>query len=49
MAESQKSRIMCLDDGGCLVGIISLSDIAQRDGTRIAQTIRGVTEREVRT
>jgi CBS domain-containing protein len=49
MGERQKSRIMCVDDEGALVGVISLSDIAQRDGARIAQTIREVTGREVRT
>lgn len=48
MGQKQKSRIMCVDDDGVLVGVISLSDIAQRDGARIAQTMQAVTGREVR-
>lgn len=49
MAQKHKSRIMCLDDGGRLVGIISLSDIAQHvDGAHALETFRQVTEREVR-
>lgn len=48
MGQKQKSRIMCIDDDGVLVGVISLSDIAQRDGARIAQTMQAVTGREVR-
>ncbi len=48
MAEEQKSRILCTDDSGHLVGIISLSDIAQReDARRVGDTIRRVTRREV--
>src|SRR5262245_39297718 len=35
MGSEQKSRILCVDDDGALVGVISLSDIAQRDGARI--------------
>src|SRR5262245_15465959 len=31
MAEHQKSRMLCLDEAGHLVGVISLSDIAQRE------------------
>jgi CBS domain-containing protein len=31
MGERHVSRIMCVDDQGCLVGIISLSDLAQYD------------------
>jgi CBS domain-containing protein len=47
MGKHQKSRIMCLDDAGHLVGVISLSDIAQHErGARAAQTMRQVTERE---
>jgi CBS domain-containing protein len=42
MAESHRSRIMCLDEGGRLVGIISLSDIAQLaqmgDGESLPET-----------
>jgi CBS domain-containing protein len=49
MAENHKSRIMCLDPGGHLVGVISLSDIAQQgDPHRAGQTLRGVSEREAR-
>jgi CBS domain-containing protein len=49
MGTNQKSRIMCVDNGGRLVGVISLSDIAQReDGARASQTLRRVSEREAR-
>jgi CBS domain-containing protein len=47
MGTQQKSRIMCLDDAGRLVGVISLSDIAQREkGDWAARTMKQVTERE---
>lgn len=47
MSEHRKSRIMCVDRAGCLVGIISLSDIAHLDSDRqVAQTMRDVTDRE---
>ena len=49
MGNKQKSRILCTDESGQLVGIISLSDIAQRDQGGVAQTMRAVTEREART
>ena len=49
MGNKQKSRILCTDESGKLVGIISLSDIAQRDTGGVAQTMRAVTEREART
>ena len=49
MARAQKSRIMCIDDAGRLVGVISLSDIAQREkGARASQTLREVSAREAR-
>jgi len=49
MAEHRKSRILCVDDEGVLVGVISLSDIAQvEDGAAAADTLRQVTDREVR-
>ena len=49
MSKNHKSRIMCVDQGGKLVGVISLSDIAQReDPGRAAQTLRNVSEREAR-
>jgi CBS domain-containing protein len=47
MSERQKSRIMVLDDDGALIGVISLSDIAQRDSDRhAARVLREVSERE---
>lgn len=47
MRTAQKSRIMCTDAQGCLVGVISLSDIA-RSGPddRAAGTLRAVAMRE---
>jgi CBS domain-containing protein len=45
MAENHKSRIMCLDDEGRLIGIISLSDIAQLVGDA-SETLRQVSDRE---
>lgn len=50
MAENHKSRIVCLDERGGLIGVISLSDIAQHErGGRAAETLRDVSERETRT
>lgn len=47
LAKHKKSRIMCVDDADRLVGVISLSDIAQLDEDRqVARTLREVTERE---
>ena len=49
MAKNQKSRIMCIDKNGELVGIISLSDLAQHEsGSGPAETLRQVTTREAR-
>jgi CBS domain-containing protein len=48
MAEHRKSRIMCLDDDDQLVGIISLSDIAQFDGGHAATTLNEISRRETR-
>ncbi len=49
MAAHHKSRIMCVDENDVLVGVISLSDIAQREsGTRASRTLREVSEREAR-
>jgi CBS domain-containing protein len=49
MAQNHKSRILCVDDQRKLVGIISLSDIAQHEpGPRASETLRQVSEREVR-
>lgn len=47
MAERQVSRIMCVDEEGVLVGVLSLSDIAQRDDAEhVADTLRRVSDRE---
>lgn len=49
MTEHHKSRVLCCDAGGHLVGVISLSDIAQVEGARRAvDTLRGISEREAR-
>jgi CBS domain-containing protein len=49
MAKNQKSRMMCIDDQGHVVGVISLSDIAHHEkGPKAAETLRKVAEREVR-
>jgi CBS domain-containing protein len=50
MGTHQKSRIMCVDDAGCLVGVISLADIVQSDDEGPAQeTMRRISSREART
>jgi CBS domain-containing protein len=49
MAKHHKSRIMCVDNNNRLVGVISLSDIAQlEDGAKASQTLKQVSEREAR-
>lgn len=50
MGENRKSRIVCTDTDGRLLGVISLSDIAQHEAEqqRVAETMRRVTIREVR-
>ena len=49
MGQHRKSRIMCVEDDGTLVGVISLSDIAKLDsGRAAATTLRRVSERESR-
>lgn len=48
MAQHHKSRIMCLDRDGRVAGVISLSDIAQRDEISGLDTLRQVSSREVR-
>jgi CBS domain-containing protein len=49
MAKHHKSRIMCLDDNGVLVGVISLSDVAQLGNAAAAsQLLQQVSEREAR-
>ena len=42
MAENHRSRIMCLDEEGRLVGIISLADIAQLAQMGEAESLRTV-------
>jgi CBS domain-containing protein len=46
MAENLVSRIMCIDKDGGLVGVISLSDLAQMDGENAAKTLEQVSARE---
>lgn len=47
MADHRKSRIMCVDDAGALIGVISLSDIAKLEGDGASRTLREVSRREV--
>jgi CBS domain-containing protein len=48
MGRHKKSRIICVDDEGRPVGVISLSDIAQHASSeQTARTMRRVTMREV--
>jgi len=46
MAENHKSRIICCDPDGRLLGVISLSDIAQHAGDTASETLRDVSARE---
>jgi predicted transcriptional regulator len=47
MAQHQKSRIICCDQDGTLRGVISLSDIAEREpADRAGETLREVSSRE---
>jgi CBS domain-containing protein len=46
MADQRKSRIMCISDEGRLVGIISLSDIAEFDGVHAAIALNEIGRRE---
>ena len=46
MSKHKKSRILCVDDNGKLVGVLSLSNIAQNVADAGAQTLRDVTTRE---
>lgn len=48
MSENRKSRIMVVGDDNALVGVISLSDLAQHD-ERASDTLRDVADREART
>jgi CBS domain-containing protein len=46
MGKHQKSRILVIDDGSKLIGVISLSDLAQQDGSGASKTLKEVSERE---
>lgn len=47
MGARQKSRLMAVDDEGHLVGVISLSDVAEEDEPlAVGETIRDVAARE---
>jgi CBS domain-containing protein len=46
MAEHRKSRIMCVNHDGRLVGVISLSDIAEFDGAHAAIALNEIGRRE---
>ena len=49
MARYHKSRMPIVDEDGRLVGVISLSDVVEEeDDRRAAETMRHVTEREIR-
>ena len=46
MARKRISRILCIDETGQLLGVISTSDLAQHeDGWRVARTMRQITDR----
>lgn len=46
MAKNHKSRILCVDDDGKLVGVISLSDLPREAGEEAFDTLRRISERE---
>lgn len=48
MGENQKSRLLCTDEDGHLVGVISLSDLAEIEPAGAVRTLREVALREVR-
>jgi CBS domain-containing protein len=49
MEDKRKSRVVCVDEGGRPIGIISLSDIAQlEDKARTGTMLCNITRREVR-
>jgi hypothetical protein len=49
MGQYRKSRLLCCESDGRLVGVISLSDIAAcLDAEVTAATLRKITSREVR-
>ena len=46
MSRKRISRILCIDETGQLLGVISTSDLAQHDdGWRVARTMRQITDR----
>jgi CBS domain-containing protein len=45
MGQHHKSRMLCIDDGGRLVGVISLSDLAQHQADA-GSTLKDITTRE---
>jgi CBS domain-containing protein len=48
MEKERKSRVVCVDDGGRAIGIISLSDLAQHeDRERVGALLCSITRREV--
>ena len=50
MIKNQVSRVMCVDDNGRVVGVISLSDIPSHDTSeRVKRVFAGVAEREAQT
>ncbi|WP_437760834.1 CBS domain-containing protein [Sorangium sp. So ce1389] len=49
MSSHKKSRIVCVDDQKRPVGVISLSDIAERDGgARSSELLSSISQREAR-
>ncbi len=49
MRQRRKARIVCVDDDGQPVGVVSLSDIAQHEeAANVGQTLREITRRESR-
>ena len=47
MGAARKSRIMVVDQRGVLVGVISLSDLADADERHAVETLRHVAQREL--
>lgn len=47
MVDNTVSRVICLDDRGRPVGVLSLSDLAMWEDERAADTLRRVREREL--
>lgn len=47
MGERRKSRLICVNEQGKLVGVLSLSDLAEALASEAGETLRQVAEREV--